>query len=356
MKKLELKEKKRLKAILERDSLISSDDKARRESLLRELEVWEACNGKFDMKAVTSQFVTLLITTLEAEEEHPSGQSMLWRFICNYAEMYGDKLPPADCSFVEGLSSQPGNDRPELEMRIKHSMSGKVPPDKSIIIDFDLGEMELAVVTALQPLIGAFGFSLGVPCEHICRSYIIERLSKLIERKCERNVERYNVYVKADDIDDPTGPLKRLEQQLYGPIADWFTDDSPVALMVCVWCYDAMPIETIVSQCWEKILKSYGDLMIQKAHTMVIIWVSVNGAAVHLKTARFQTLALPERFNRDEIRAHFKQRLKNVGLDDLTIQSVLDKIMEYGGHVRQTYGMMGDTIRQIQRGVFSNAT
>ncbi len=355
MKKLSLKEKKRLKQILERDSLISSDDPARRKSLLRELEVWEECDGKFDMKAVTSEFVTLLTTTLEAEL-NPSGQSMLWRFICNYAEMYGDKLPPADCSFIEGLCSQPGNARPELEMRVSHSMTGKAPPDKSIIIDFDLGEMELAAVTALQPLTGAFGFFLSVPCEHICRSYIIERLSKLIERKCERNVERYNVYVKADDIDDPTGPLKRLEQELNSPISDWFNDNSPVALMVCVWSYDAMPIETIVSQCWKKILESYGDSLIQKAHTLVITWVSVNGAAVHLDAARFQTLALPEQFNGDEIRAHFKQRLKNVGLDDLSIQWVLDKIMEYGGHVRQTYGMMGDTIKQIQRGVFSNAT
>lgn len=347
MIKLEISQKKRLKQILENHPLIRSDDAGSRRVLLQELDVCKVCQNGLDLKASTDIFVSHLTTRLETEKAS-DGRACLWHFLNSFNEMYGDRVSREDRAFIEELIH---SDDSFSERKLSRSDGSLI--DKSIIDEFDLEDIEEAVIQVLRPRTGAFAFSLNVPDTHFCRMYVIERMKNVIKRKCGRKVEQKDVSILPNDCDNPISPISRLEAYLDSSILEWF-NTLPHALLVCLWNHHAIPLENIFTECWRKIQEECAGTIAEQAHTLVLFSVSVNGPAVRLDDDRFRMLQLPIRFEEKEISAHFKPRLETAKINEFTIRWAIKEIMKGGGELFDTYGLMADIIKRLQGGFNPN--
>ncbi len=352
MKKLKIANIKSLKDILKQNTLIRSVTSLHRESFLRELDVFEICEqGGIDMQAPTEIFVTLLVTYLETKPL-PNGGAWLEQFIQNFLIMYEEKLSDADQSFLKNLLQD--EDNPPQQPFICSNASSTPPPneikfDRNIMINFDLERMEEDAIQALWPRIGAFSFHINVACSHVCQLYIIERLKNIIKQRCEREVEKCDIHLKLEDEEDPIAPVNRLEDELEKPVSDWF-EQSSVALLVCFWNYDDLiSLQHIQTECWKKIQSYYGKSLIDRARTLVFLWITVKGQFRQLEAEGSKFLRLPERFERQQIYAYLKPKLQDIGMDDVKIHNTINQIMKDQGFVPPTYRRMADVMEKIIR-------
>lgn len=249
---------------------------------------------------------------------------------------------------IEGPAAQSMEKREAGSNKLVEARHRKI--DKHIIVDFDLEDMEEDFRSALRAKIGAFGFSLDVPCQEICKQYILERLALRLERKCDRPVHQTSLYLKNEDLDSPTDVLDRLANKLGDAIPKWFEERAPEALMVSIWNYDGLPASDTARACWEKILTDYNAPLKKQAQTLVVIWISLNGRAIELDADRFRSLRLPPKFESIELETHFRQRLKGAQLDDDAILHAIQEILAYGGKILPTYAQMKEIIDELKGG------